>query len=70
MIRPVRLDLFVESPIAFEDLWARAVEVTLQNRAVRIASIADLIAMKRLAGRAKDIEDIAALSAIAARRQP
>lgn len=68
---PLReVDLFVESPIAFEDLWARSVEVTLQNRAVRIASIPDLIEMKRLAGRAKDIEDIAALSAIAGRRRP
>lgn len=65
---PLReVDLFVEPPIPFEDLWARSVEVTLAGRRVRVASLSDLIAMKRLAGRPKDLEDIAALTALAAR---
>lgn len=66
----VEVDLFVEPPIAFEELVARAEWIAIGERRVRVASIADLIAMKRAAGRPKDQEDIAALEAIARRRKP
>lgn len=66
----VEVDLFVESPIAFEDLLARSEWIPIGERRVRVASIADLLAMKRAAGRPKDQEDIAALEAIASRRKP
>ena len=63
---PMReVDLFVESPIDFEELWGRAEVVPLAATTVRVAAIADLIALKRLAGRPQDLEDIAALEAIA-----
>jgi hypothetical protein len=65
----VEVDLFVESPIAFEDLLTRSEWITIGGRRVRVASITDLLAMKRAAGRPKDQEDIAALEAIASRRK-
>ena len=62
---PLReIDLFVESPIPFEELWGRSIEVTLTTSKVRIASIPDVIAMKRLANRPQDRADIEALENI------
>ena len=66
---PMReVDLFVENPISFSELWARSEVVTLGGVDARIASIADLIALKRLANRPSDLQDIEALTAIAAMR--
>lgn len=62
---PLRsVDLFVENPIPFEELWSRAVTIRLPDSEVRVASIPDLIRMKREAGRPIDLEDIRALEAI------
>jgi hypothetical protein len=62
---PLRaVDLFVDHPIPFEDLWARADEVELSRTTVRVASIPDLIHLKRLAGRPLDESDIAHLDLI------
>jgi hypothetical protein len=62
---PMRVvDLFVEHPVPFEDLWSRSVEFDLQTTRVRVASIPDLIHLKRLAGRAADLSDIERLEAI------
>ncbi len=66
---PIReVDLFVEHPIDFDQLWSRAELIALATTSVRVASIPDLIAMKRLAGRAQDREDIEALEAILAHK--
>jgi hypothetical protein len=63
--QPMReVDLFLEPPIDFELLWARSEEVALSRTRVRVASIQDLILMKRLAGRPEDHLDIEALEAI------
>jgi hypothetical protein len=55
------VDVFVESPIAFADLWRDAVQIALSATTVRVASISHLIEMKLLARRPKDLEDIAHL---------
>jgi hypothetical protein len=67
---PMRVvDLFAENPIPFEDLWAHAQKVSLRTTTVRVASIPDLIHLKRLAGRPQDLADIAHLEAILKIRQ-
>jgi hypothetical protein len=58
------VDLFVEPPIPFADLWSRAVLIGLPAGDVRVACIEDLIAMKKIAGRPQDFEDIRALEAL------
>ncbi len=52
------VDVFLAPTIAFEDLWRDASIVQLGGVAVRIASRAHLIAMKRAAGRPQDLADI------------
>jgi hypothetical protein len=58
------VDIFVDEPIAFEELFARADPVVIGRLTVRVASIPDLIRLKRIAGRDQDVADIAALEAI------
>jgi hypothetical protein len=58
------VDLFVEEPIPFEDLWARSLVVPLGSISVRVAAIADLISMKLRAGRPQDLLDIEELRRI------
>jgi hypothetical protein len=62
---PMReVDMFVENPIDFDLLYERSQIVTLTTTTVRIASIEDLIQLKRLANRPEDQRDIEALQAI------
>ena len=67
--QPMReLDLFVEHPIDFDSLWRRSEMIPLATTAARVASIPDLITLKRLAGRPEDLRDIEALEEIARRK--
>jgi predicted nucleotidyltransferase len=50
----------------FEELWGRAVVMELFGESVRVASIEDLIAMKKAAGRTKDKNHILELEQIRA----
>jgi len=59
-----QVDLFIESPIEFEALWARSEIVSVGSTEARIASIGDLIHLKRLSGRPQDVADIEALREI------
>jgi predicted nucleotidyltransferase len=55
------VDLFVENPLAFEDVWARSEVLDYRGVPVRVASIPDLIELKRRAGRPEDLFDISQL---------
>lgn len=52
----------------FDGLWERAVIMEIEGLAVRVASIPDLVAMKRAADRPKDREHIMQLEALQALR--
>jgi len=58
------IDLFVKQPIAYMDLLKNSVVMELDGINIRICSIDDLITMKNLAGRAKDLADIEKLTKI------
>lgn len=67
---PMRaVDLFVRSPIDFEQLWSQAPVMMLQSTTVRVAHIDDLITLKRQAGRPQDLIDIEQLELIKRRRE-
>ena len=55
------VDLFVKEPFSFDEAYLRASRLPIGDSMITVASIADIIAMKREAGRAKDAEDIEAL---------
>ena len=58
------VDVFVDHPIEFEGLYERSETCNLGSCPVKIASIPDLIRLKRLANRPRDLEDIARLEEI------
>jgi len=67
---PMRqVDLFIRNPIDFGLLWTHAEIMDVGVTSVRVAAIADLIEMKRIAGRPQDLADIEALEAIRKRRE-
>ncbi len=55
------LDLFVQEPFDFDAVYSRALRVPLQNLDAAVISRDDLVEMKRATGRARDMEDVAAL---------
>jgi hypothetical protein len=55
------LDLFVQEPFDFDAVYRRALRVPLHEVEAAVVSREDLVAMKRAAGRTRDIEDIEAL---------
>jgi predicted nucleotidyltransferase len=65
---PAVVDIFAREPAPFNEFWERSNVVSIGAQTVRVASIDDLIRMKQDAGRAKDIDDIEKLRAIARRR--
>ena len=58
------VDVFAEHPVDFEGLYERAEVCELGDVPVRIASIPDLIHLKRLADRPRDREDVEKLEEI------
>jgi hypothetical protein len=67
---PMRqIDLFADTPIDFDSLWARSEVMQLERTTIRVAAIEDLIGLKRLAARPQDLADIEALEAILAKKR-
>ena len=58
------VDVFAEHPVSFEGLYERAEVCDIDAVPVRIASIPDLIHLKRLADRPRDREDVEKLEEI------
>jgi predicted nucleotidyltransferase len=58
---PTEVDLFVEEPFPFEDLWAKRTEKAIDGITVNIIDLDSLIALKKLAGRPQDLDDVRAL---------
>jgi predicted nucleotidyltransferase len=65
----IEVDLLVSESESLSALRERAVKVTLEQRTFYVASIDDLIAMKRQAGRPQDLLDIVQLQDIQQRLQ-
>jgi hypothetical protein len=63
------IDVFVTEPFPMEPALARALRVQLGELSVPVASIPDLIFLKRQSARPKDLDDIQALEAILAEEQ-
>jgi hypothetical protein len=63
--RDTNIDVFVTEPFDFDTEYARAhVQELIPGSKLRVASLDTLIAMKRAAGRAKDLADIEELQNI------
>jgi len=63
------VDVFVEEPFAIDHALARATRARLGANTFTVASIPDLIELKRKAGRPKDLDDIEKLQSILAQGQ-
>lgn len=58
----VEVDIFVEEPMPFFELWTRKDLVEIDGCSIYIASIDDIIALKQKADRPKDKQDIEVLN--------
>ena len=54
----LEVDLFVKDPMPFSELFNNSRIMVVENTKIRVASLDDLIFLKKLAGRPKDLEDI------------
>jgi len=59
------IDLFVKEPFDFDAAWQRRVEVPLSGTTAPVVCLVDLLALKRRAGRARDLDDVTALESLA-----
>jgi hypothetical protein len=55
------VDVLLESPVPFEELWERADIIKIGSTDVRVAARDDLIRLKEISGRERDQADIEAL---------
>jgi hypothetical protein len=63
--KATEIDLFVEEPIAFEEAYRRRMQLRMRDKVeASIIGFDDLIALKKRAGRAQDLQDIQKLNEI------
>lgn len=58
------VDVFVHEPIPYREMSEKVDVKVVEDFAIPVASVQDLIRLKRIAGRPQDIEDIKALEAL------
>lgn len=58
------IDLFIEEPFDFSEVFARALRISLGSSETTVAAIEDLIKLKEKSGRLQDLADIEALKAL------
>jgi hypothetical protein len=58
------IDIFVQYPLDFDELWNQGTKINLPGTSLRIASIDHLILMKRKASRPQDLLDVEQLEKI------
>lgn len=59
------IDLFIKEPLVFEDAYQRRMPfVLIEGVEVTVIGLDDLIALKKLAGRPRDLHDIEKLNAL------
>jgi hypothetical protein len=58
---PVEIDLFVEEPMDFEELWQKRSELEFGGTVAQVIDKNSLIELKSRSGRPQDLEDIAGL---------
>jgi hypothetical protein len=63
------VDILIDEQISFNKLWQHRIEYQAGDTIVPTASIDDLIAMKQISARDKDLSDIAALNRIKALKE-
>jgi predicted nucleotidyltransferase len=63
------VDVFVEEPIPFDNLYARRIQVPVEGCLISVASNQDLRTLKRAAGRPQDLEDVRALEELETRKK-
>jgi hypothetical protein len=65
------IDIFIASPIPFEDLWQHADRIEVgKDLSVPVASVRHLIRLKEIAGRPQDLADIERLKAAQETQKP
>ena len=63
------IDLMIYSPISFEDCFGKRTKVYIKGVEIPVASIEDLLVLKRAASRVKDANDILILEKILKERK-
>jgi len=57
----ILIDIMVNNPLAFDQMYARKVEIDSRGIKLPVAAVDDIIKLKEIAGREQDLSDIEAL---------